>query len=79
MNINNFGQSYNLSYRKNKRDRSTFEEDIEKDIINKELLNEAPSEKIVLDIQDTRRYFESQTGGQDELKINEPVSKGVVL
>ncbi|KAI8082394.1 hypothetical protein BDF21DRAFT_262007 [Thamnidium elegans] len=56
---------------KNKRDRSTFEEDIEKDIIIKELLNEAPCEKIVLDIQDTRRYFESQTGGQDELKINE--------
>lgn len=43
------------------------------DIIIKELLNEAPCEKIVLDIQDTRRYFESQTGGQDELKINESV------
>ncbi|GAA5807349.1 hypothetical protein MFLAVUS_000707 [Mucor flavus] len=56
---------------KNKRDRTTFEEDMEKDIVIKELLNEAPCEKIVLDIQDTRRYFESQTGGQDELKINE--------
>lgn len=47
---------------------------MEKDIVIKELLNEAPCEKIVLDIQDTRRYFESQTGGQDELKINESVS-----
>jgi transcription initiation factor TFIIH subunit 1 len=24
-----------------------------------------------LDIQDTRRYFESQTGGQDDVQINE--------
>ncbi|KAI7888016.1 uncharacterized protein EV154DRAFT_518973 [Mucor mucedo] len=54
-----------------KRDVTTFEQDVEKDIIIRELLDEAPSEKIILDIQDTRRYFESQTGGQDEVKISE--------
>ncbi|KAG2206861.1 hypothetical protein INT47_007618 [Mucor saturninus] len=54
-----------------RRDVTTFEQDVEKDIIIRELLDEAPSEKIILDIQDTRRYFESQTGGQDEVKISE--------
>lgn len=47
---------------------------MEKDIIIRELLDEAPSEKIILDIQDTRRYFESQTGGQDEVKMSEQVN-----
>lgn len=61
-------------YRKTKRDLPTFEEDMEKDIIIRELLDEAPSEKIILDIQDTRRYFESQTGGQDDVKISEQVN-----
>jgi transcription initiation factor TFIIH subunit 1 len=34
-------------------------------------LNETPPEKIILDIQDTRRYFESQTGGLDLMRLNE--------
>lgn len=51
----------------------TFEEEIEKDVIITELMDEPPPEKIILDIQDTRRYFESQTGGLDEMKINEEV------
>ncbi|CAO3636561.1 unnamed protein product [Mucor hiemalis] len=54
-----------------RREVPTFEEEVEKDVIITELMDEPPPEKIILDIQDTRRYFESQTGGLDELKINE--------
>ncbi|KAI8374275.1 uncharacterized protein BYT42DRAFT_499095 [Radiomyces spectabilis] len=32
-----------------------------------------PPERIVLDIQDTRRYFESQSGGQDNYNISDKV------
>ncbi|CEJ00170.1 hypothetical protein RMCBS344292_14236 [Rhizopus microsporus] len=35
------------------------------------LLDEKPSEKIILDIQDTKRYFESQSGGVDQVKMTE--------
>ncbi|ORE16659.1 hypothetical protein BCV71DRAFT_183013 [Rhizopus microsporus] len=38
------------------------------------LLDEKPSEKIILDIQDTKRYFESQSGGVDQVKMTEDVS-----
>lgn len=34
-------------------------------------MDETPPDKIILDIQDTRRYFESQTGGLDLLNFNE--------
>lgn len=54
---------------------TTTEEDIEKDIIIQDLLDEPPSDKIVLDIQDTRRYFESQSGGLDGTKISEEETK----
>lgn len=51
------------------------DDDIEKDIIIQDLLDEPPPEKIVLDIQDTRRYFESQSGGQDGTEISEVDTK----
>lgn len=57
--------------RKTKRPEPTFEDEIQKDIIITDLLDEKPPEKIILDIQDTRRYFESQTGGLDEKKLSE--------
>lgn len=50
-------------------------EEIEKGIIIPELLDEKPPEKIILDIQDTRRYFESQTRGSDQVSISEEVRK----
>jgi transcription initiation factor TFIIH subunit 1 len=50
-------------------------EEIEKGIIISELLDEKPPEKIILDIQDTRRYFESQTRGSDQVSISEEVKK----
>ncbi|KAI8988724.1 hypothetical protein BDB01DRAFT_782937 [Pilobolus umbonatus] len=53
----------------NKSRVAPVEDDFGKNIIIEDLMNEAPSEKIILDIQDTKRYFESQKGGQDELKI----------
>ncbi|KAL7309972.1 RNA polymerase II transcription factor B subunit 1 [Mucor circinelloides] len=56
---------------KTKRPEPTFEDEIQKDIIITDLLDEKPPEKIILDIQDTRRYFESQTGGLDEKKLSE--------
>ncbi|KAI7899711.1 uncharacterized protein BX663DRAFT_440692, partial [Cokeromyces recurvatus] len=52
-----------------------FEEEIEKDIIIKDLLDKPPSDKIILDIQDTRRYFESQTGGLDNQNLSEQDTK----
>ncbi|KAG1139245.1 hypothetical protein G6F37_009903 [Rhizopus arrhizus] len=50
-------------------------EEIEKGIIISELLDEKPPEKIILDIQDTRRYFESQTRGSDQVSISEEATK----
>ncbi|RCI06635.1 RNA polymerase II transcription factor B subunit 1 [Rhizopus stolonifer] len=47
-----------------------YMQQIEKEIIIQDLVDEKPSEKIVLDIQDTRRYFESQTRGSDEVNIS---------
>ena len=58
---------------KSKPVTTTFEQDVEKDTIMTELLEEPAPEKIILDIQDTRRYFESQTGGIDETKMSEDV------
>lgn len=66
---------YGQHYRDVKRAELTFEQEVERNIIIPDLLNEAPSEKIILDIQDTRRYFESQTGGQDAVKISEEDTK----
>jgi transcription initiation factor TFIIH subunit 1 len=60
-----------LLHRKSKREEPSFEEQVGQDIIIKELLDEIPLEKIILDIQDTRRYFESQTGGLDLMNLNE--------
>ncbi|KAI8047662.1 uncharacterized protein B0P05DRAFT_565517 [Gilbertella persicaria] len=48
---------------------------IEQQVVIKDLLDEPPPEKIVLDIQDTRRYFESQAGELDEMKLNEQDTK----
>lgn len=51
-----------------------YMQQIEKEIIIQDLVDEKPSEKIVLDIQDTRRYFESQTRGSDEVNISKEVN-----
>ncbi|KAI8640631.1 hypothetical protein BD408DRAFT_419387 [Parasitella parasitica] len=56
---------------KTKRPEPSFEDQVQNDIIITDLLDEKPSERIILDIQDTRRYFESQTGGQDETNLSE--------
>ncbi|CEP18809.1 hypothetical protein [Parasitella parasitica] len=56
---------------KTKQPEPSFEDQVQKGIIITDLLDEKPSERIILDIQDTRRYFESQTGGQDEMSLNE--------
>ncbi|KAL0083198.1 hypothetical protein F4703DRAFT_1905104 [Phycomyces blakesleeanus] len=48
-----------------------LQDDIEKEIIISDLTDEPPPEKIVLDIQDTRRYFESQSGGQNKMQLQE--------
>ncbi|KAI8981827.1 hypothetical protein BDF20DRAFT_863451 [Mycotypha africana] len=53
----------------------TATEEIEKDIILTDLVEQKPPEKIELDIQDTKRYFESQTGGSDQVKLNEEDTK----
>ncbi|CEG70981.1 hypothetical protein RMATCC62417_06783 [Rhizopus microsporus] len=50
---------------------ASHEDEIEKEIVIPDLLDEKPSEKIILDIQDTKRYFESQSGGVDQVKMTE--------
>ncbi|OAD74734.1 hypothetical protein PHYBLDRAFT_61213 [Phycomyces blakesleeanus NRRL 1555(-)] len=56
---------------KSKNEEKSVDDDIEKEIIISDLTDEPPPEKIVLDIQDTRRYFESQSGGQNKMQLQE--------
>ncbi|KAI8887742.1 hypothetical protein K501DRAFT_241856 [Backusella circina FSU 941] len=51
---------------------------VEKAILINDLVNEPPSEKIILDIRDTRRYFESQSGGQNNIKLSEEDTKNLL-
>ncbi|KAI9254815.1 hypothetical protein BY458DRAFT_535618 [Sporodiniella umbellata] len=53
----------------------TYSDQMEKEIVIEDLIDEKPTEKTVLDIQDTRRYFESQTKGSDEINISQEVIK----
>lgn len=62
------------SYSNKPKPEASHEDEIEKEIIIPDLLDEKPSEKIILDIQDTKRYFESQSGGVDQVKMTEDVS-----
>jgi transcription initiation factor TFIIH subunit 1 len=48
---------------------------VEKAILIEDLVEVPPSEKIILDIQDTRRYFESQSGGNNHINMSEEVNK----
>ncbi|KAI9022233.1 hypothetical protein CLU79DRAFT_177661 [Phycomyces nitens] len=64
-----------ISSMKPKNDQKSVDDDIEKEIIISDLTDEPPPEKIILDIQDTRRYFESQSGGQNNIKLHEEVSE----
>ncbi|ORZ03165.1 hypothetical protein BCR43DRAFT_38191 [Syncephalastrum racemosum] len=47
------------------------EDDIIKEIDITDLREEKPAERITLDIQDSRRYFESQSGKNDAIKVTE--------
>ncbi|OBZ83977.1 General transcription factor IIH subunit 1 [Choanephora cucurbitarum] len=58
-----------------RQDEASAEKLIEEEIVIKDLLDEPAPEKIVLDIQDTRRYFESQAGGLDEKRLSEHETK----
>ncbi|KAF7732507.1 RNA polymerase II transcription factor B subunit 1 [Apophysomyces ossiformis] len=51
------------------------EDHIEQEIIIPDLTDEPAPERIILDIQDTRRYFESQSGGKDDLNVTEETAK----
>lgn len=49
------------------------EDDIIKEIEIPDLQPEQPSERVVLDIQDSKRYFESQSKDRGHLNITEEV------
>ncbi|KAG0174169.1 RNA polymerase II transcription factor B subunit 1 [Apophysomyces sp. BC1015] len=53
-------------------------DNLQKEIIISDLTDETPAERIVLDIQDTRRYFESQSGGKDDLNVTEETAKSLL-
>ncbi|CAO3638956.1 unnamed protein product [Cunninghamella echinulata] len=61
---------------KNKSNESNF--DISKEIILDDLTNDPPPEKVILDIQDTSRYFETQNETQDISKINKMDAEKIV-
>jgi len=50
---------------KRRRQNDNKEDDITREIIISDLMEEEPPARTVLDIQDTRRYFESQSRNQD--------------
>ncbi|KAI9499574.1 hypothetical protein BDB00DRAFT_794531 [Zychaea mexicana] len=59
-----------------KRDiKASDNDDIEREIIITDLQDENPPEKIVLDIEDSRRYFESQSGKRQDISISEEDAK----
>ncbi|KAI7868323.1 hypothetical protein BDF14DRAFT_1795356 [Spinellus fusiger] len=62
---------------KSRNEGKPVEDDLEKGIIISDLTDEPPPGKIILDIQDTRRYFESQSGGKDKNELDE--KEGTVL
>ncbi|CAO3614392.1 unnamed protein product [Cunninghamella blakesleeana] len=62
---------------KNKLNESEY--DISKDIILDDLTNDPPPEKVILDIHDTARYFETQNKIQDINEINKMDAENIVV
>ncbi|KAI8138403.1 hypothetical protein BJV82DRAFT_631379 [Fennellomyces sp. T-0311] len=56
---------------KNKDAKDSEEDDIVKEIVIPDLQSEDPPDRIVLDIEDSRRYFESQSGVRSNVNISE--------
>lgn len=52
-----------------------IQDDVTSEIIISDLMEEQPPARTVLDIQDTRRYFESQSRTQDQHLLTNGVRK----
>ncbi|KAI7856529.1 hypothetical protein BDC45DRAFT_502963 [Circinella umbellata] len=55
---------------KRKDPNATEDDDMEREIIISDLQNEKPPEKILLDIEDSRRYFESQSRENQDISVS---------
>lgn len=73
--------SYLLSLysRNSKRDTEMRDaDDLEEETVIPDLRQDKPPDRVLLDITDSRRYFESQSGGPDMAAIKKEVKKILV-